>query len=266
MGNPFGSSQGESGAALVLVLLVAALLSAMVLAYVLAASRSEAIAAAHSSRLRAQLVLETAEAMVLADLRAELKAGSVSPSNQTSLYYPATAWSAVPWRSKTLPPNLIKQSIAGGEFYDKALRCDGAEAYPEAARHQVPLRAVAASTAANALNARGWDGARWNAPLLLPRQTPGSVEDFTPACSGYTRVDGAVSPWTWREPDWILMAQSGATPTAWSAKLRSESAERAGDSAVVARFAYQIYDQGGLLDLNVAGYDPALVPAAAASR
>ena len=66
-----------------------------------------------------RLALDAAEAVVLGDLRAELKAGSISPQMVPSLYYPATSWSAVPWRASGLPPNLVKQSRSGGQFYDE---------------------------------------------------------------------------------------------------------------------------------------------------
>lgn len=256
----------QCGAALVLVLLLVALLSALVLACVLAAFRGEAIASAQSSRLMGRLALETAEAVVLGDLRAELKAGSVSPQMLPSLYYPATSWSVSPWRPNSLPPNLVKQSRSGCVFYDEAALFAGVSAYPQSASNMVPIRAAAASTGVASINVRGVAGARWNAPLLLPRSTTAAVDDLTPAASGSARVDGVDAPWSWRAPDWILVTRSGATPTAWSGAMRSESPERAGASAVVARFAYQIYDEGGLLDLNAAGYDPAFVSAATASR
>lgn len=249
-----------------LVLLVVALLSALVLACNLAAFRGEAIASGQSSRLMGRLALEAAEAVVLGDLRAELKAGSVSPQMVPSLYYPATSWSVVPWRSSGLPPNLVKQSRSGGVFYDETTLFYETPVYPQSATNLVPIRAIAASSAAASLNVRGVNGARWNGPLLLPRGTTGAADDLTPASTGFARVDGADAAWSWYAPDWILVTKGGANPTTWSGALRSRSAERADLGAVVARFAYQIYDEGGLLDLNAAGYDPSFVPTTSASR
>ncbi len=248
-----------------LVLLVVALLSALVIAYVLAAFRYEAISAAQSSSLRGSLALETAEAVVVGDIRAEIRAGSVSPLTQPWLVYPATGWSAVPFRTSGLPPNLLKQSAYGRVFFDGTLRASGALVYPRESQFAATSRAVAVSSSAPAINARGWDATRWNAPLLLPCKVHNS-SDLTPASSGTAQANGRQTAWNWAPPDWILLSQSGMTPSVWKGTMRRGNFGAVERNPVVARFAYQIYDQGGLLDLNAAGCDPALLPDATASR
>jgi hypothetical protein len=247
------------------VLLVVALLSALVIAYVLAAFRYEAISAAQSSSLRGTLALETAEAVVVGDIRAEIRAGSVSPPTQPWLLYPATGWSAVPFRTSGLPPNLLKQSAYGRVFFDGTLRASGALVYPHESQFAATSRAVAVSSSAPAINARGWDATCWNAPLLLPCKVHNS-SDLTPASSGTAQANGQQTAWSWAPPDWILLSQSGMTPSVWKGTMRRGNFGAVERNPVVARFAYQIYDQGGLLDLNAAGCDPALLPDATASR
>jgi hypothetical protein len=94
---------------------------------------------------------------------------------------------------------------------------------------------AAASRASNissilaSANGRSISATRWNShylvPLLQPNATPANsipVSDFT-------------------APDWVLVTPQGPS-TAPS------------PSAVVGRYAFAVYDEGGLLDMSVAGY------------
>jgi hypothetical protein len=51
----------------------------------------------------------------------------------------------------------------------------------------------------------------------------------------------------------VLVARDGSNPTAWNNNLK-RSPSLSNSSSVVGRYAYAIYDEGGLLDMNVAGY------------
>ena len=74
--------------------------------------------------------------------------------------------------------------------------------------------------------------ARWNKHYLIPRPTGIDPTDTTPI-SAFTA------------PDWVFVSEQG--PMILSSPTRS----------VIGRYAYAIYDEGGLLDVNVAGYPPA---------
>jgi hypothetical protein len=74
--------------------------------------------------------------------------------------------------------------------------------------------------------------ARWNKHYLVPRP-PGTAPTDTTPISAFTA------------PDWVFVNDQG--PTILSLPARS----------VFGRYAYAIYDEGGLLDANVAGYPPA---------
>lgn len=86
-------------------------------------------------------------------------------------------------------------------------------------------RVGTASTTGTSLNGRYMTAARWNKPLLMPAS----------GTNNYTPPSGFVAP------KWILVAKDGSNPGSAS-------------STVVGRYAYAIYNQGGLLDANVAGY------------
>ena len=53
-------------------------------------------------------------------------------------------------------------------------------------------------------------------------------------------------------PDWVLVARDGSNPTGAFNSNMVASATAA--TSVIGRYAYAIYDEGGLLDLNAAGY------------
>ncbi len=80
--------------------------------------------------------------------------------------------------------------------------------------------ASAHSTATTSKNGRTVGTSRWNAPALL-------------AGAGFTATD--------QLPNWIYVTPNG-------------SATNAASADIIGRFAYNVYNAGGLLDANVAGY------------
>src|SRR5439155_20310433 len=71
----------------------------------------------------------------------------------------------------------------------------------------------------------------WNKHYLIPRAVGASPDDTTPSGgSGFTA------------PDWVFVSNTGAATIT------------APNSSIIGRYAYVIYDEGGLLDANVAGY------------
>ena len=52
-------------------------------------------------------------------------------------------------------------------------------------------------------------------------------------------------------PDWILGSRDGSNPKTWSSDLIYSDTS---PTSVLGRYAYTIYDEGGLLDMTVAGY------------
>jgi hypothetical protein len=87
---------------------------------------------------------------------------------------------------------------------------------------------IVSSTAASA-NGRSINSARWNSHYLLPRLNPGDTTINSTPTSAFI------------PPDWVLVTPQGPA-----------SAPPA--SAVIGRYAFAVYDEGGLLDMSVAGY------------
>jgi hypothetical protein len=89
-------------------------------------------------------------------------------------------------------------------------------------------RTSVVSSGAVSANGRSVSTARWNSHYLNPRLSTGTEIDSTPIASFIA-------------PDWVLVTAQGPN-----------SAPAPG--AVIGRFALAVYDEGGLLDMNVAGF------------
>ena len=78
-------------------------------------------------------------------------------------------------------------------------------------------------------NGRSISTTRWNSHYLVPR---GNTSD--------TSINSSPVP-SFTPPDWVLVTAQGpnSAPSA---------------SAVIGRYAFAVYDEGGLLDMSVAGY------------
>src|SRR5436190_4371734 len=92
------------------------------------------------------------------------------------------------------------------------------------------------STDASA-NGRSISLARWNSHYLIP---PASAtgSDSTPVAS-------------FTAPDWVLVTRNGPVPfSGWQSDLKDPT----NTNYVVGRYAFAVYDEGGLIDVNVGGF------------
>jgi hypothetical protein len=99
-------------------------------------------------------------------------------------------------------------------------------------RNAAASRASNTSSAAVSANGRSITTSRWNSHYLVPRGNPSSAPTDSSPVQSFT------------SPDWVLVTGQGPalgpTPTV-------------SPSAVIGRYAFAVYDEGGLLDMNVAG-------------
>ncbi|MGC3989312.1 MAG: hypothetical protein QM796_06470 [Chthoniobacteraceae bacterium] len=151
----------------------------------------------------------------------------------------------VPYRvlkGSATPPNLVKQSVYNSTFFPST----ASTAYPSGGSGNYPAsnRAANVSSATDvSQNGRSISLARWNKPLFLQAATNSTA----PADTNI------------KSPDWVLVTRNGNNPTSWSVNLGTKGAQYTGTAStdggvVIGRYAYNIYDEGGLLDANVAGY------------
>lgn len=225
----------KSGFALIVVLALLVLVTALIVAfYSRSASRlnvSAASAASSASRELAKTALET----ITDDLRAEIVAGSKTPADtKHPVYIPKEPVNAAPVRVGTTEsmPNLIKRSA-----YNLAFDKGTGENI-----------AANVSTGTAALNGRNLSAARWNAHRLLETDAGWDSPPAPTPSTGFVL------------PDWIYLTSNGTHPT-----TLDDANKSTGNNPILGRFAYAIYNEGGLLDINYAG-SPSGVPAADSNR
>jgi len=133
---------------------------------------------------------------------------------------PPTATNMVPARSGNVAtiPNLIRRSRTGDTL-------------------AIPSRASNVNSTLASVNGRSVTVPRWNSHYLMSSSQQGN---FT-------------------APDWVLMMRNGPAVDPFGTSLGSGATALYNPIAtntnyVVGRYAYAVYDEGGLLDMNMAGY------------
>ncbi len=230
-------SRDQAGASLVIILAFIVLLTVLVLAYFSYSSLQRQISQASVNQAAAEVFAKGAVNTIIGDLRQEILAGSTNISTNGAnypVYYPWNAGTVVPalsgFATNTGLENLVKVSRGGSNFFSGA----GYSNYTAA------NRASALSTTNASQNGRYMSVDRWNAALLLAKADTNSATNLTPVQA-------------FPAPEWIFVARDGSNPTNWNANMRWNATN---SSTVVGRFAYAIYDEGGLLDMNAAGFPP----------
>jgi len=243
LGTP-GRARG--GFALVLVLITLVLMSVVTLAFFSKAQLNRQISSASAANQQALLLAETAVGMFSRDLRHEIEAGSepdpfsVDPgvrniyrplavstnltflgsTNQISVFP-----SMLPQRvvaAASAPDLLVKQTLQGADFFQNGAGLTNHPWLPP-----IPSRGSDVSTSAQPLKGRLVLPGSWGLPGLH------ATNQSLPA------------------PDWVYVNRLGDTPTEFSPEWRNRQVSN-GDY-IMGRFAYNVYDVGGLIDVNVVG-------------
>ena len=206
------------GAALVIVLAFVVLLTALVVSYFSRTITDRQLSNASFNIAKADQLAQSAAAVILGDLKQEIVNGSnASTVGSSTIYTPSTSAAIVPQRSAPAAiPNLIRIS-SNTAFVAPATGVRGS---------------AVSSAPASAAAARKGDvtKARWNGHYLIPRVAGANPSDTTPIAA-------------FNAPAWIFVTEAGP-----------QDNFATGDPSVIGRYAYAIYDQGGLLDINLAGY------------
>jgi hypothetical protein len=199
------------------------------------------ISASVPTRAALDALAESAIETTISDLRLEMLAGAEADSSRTDFASldPMTVrrrWAMVPARvvSPKIPASgfekLLKQSLHGQAFYPGT---NPATAYtaqgPAAATGS--RRASNVNTATDSPNGRKLSAKRWDAVALTTSALPADAL-----------------------PDWIYVTRGGIPEDAQSLAGAAVSDSSLGNPGyVIGRFAYNIYDVGGLLNANAAG-------------
>src|SRR5204863_8884538 len=136
----------------------------------------------------------------------------------------------------TVIRNLVRRSVNG----DASIPAPGVASFASAVN----------STNDVSANGRSVSKARWNKHYFVPKLNTGNDQTDPVA--------------TFVAPDWVILTRNGPVAfTGWNDLLKDSTPTN--DSYAVGRYAYAIYDEGGLLDANVAGF-PTNTPTDQAGR
>jgi hypothetical protein len=248
--NARASFLSTEGSALLIVLCFVVLLTIVVAAFLTQSILHRQIFSARAGQTEVDVLASDTIEFMKADLRQEILSGStnnpaVYSANNSSgvavpLYIPSANQTVVPSRTGFVPgpvttdpyANIVKISKYQTNFF-------GSVANPSAyitGTYPSPNYASPSSTGDSSLNGRyidnattGWTTNGWDKPQLIDTTAyPNALQ------SGQIPL-----------PDWIYVTTSGRKPTAITAP----------EPDVVGRYAYVVYDEGGLLDVNSAGCD-----------
>jgi hypothetical protein len=234
------SRERDLGAALVIVLACIVILTGLIVAFLGHAVMETQVSGASAEQSSATLFARGAVDSVIGETIQEITAGSTAfyPSGSdvrdpNCFYLPVTNAAMVPYRMDSgAPANVYKRSSWNEPFYQGTFYNS---TWP------APTWAAHYSTTNADSNGRTITMARWNTPLLMPKLNT-TVTDLTPA-TGFI------------PPDWIYMTRTAGPATTWNANLSPNlAAGTLNPNQVVGRYAYVVYDEGGLLDANAAGY------------
>jgi Tfp pilus assembly protein PilX len=218
---PLFRAPRPEGSALVIMLAFLVLLTAVTLAFYSRAMLDRQIAESTTNQTVVNVLADSATEVVVGNLRAEMLVSStLVTTNGARLLFPLAISNAVPVRIGTA--DSLPNLVRRSSRDDTVTPAQGGAA------------ASPANSATASQNGRSISAARWNSHYLLPRQNPTNAA---------TDPVGEFVP-----PDWVYVTRTGP------ARLTAPRTN------VIGRYAFAIYDEGGLLDANVAGY-PAGVPA-----
>jgi hypothetical protein len=228
--------RASKAAALIIVLAFVVLLTGLALAYFSSTTTDRQLAQSSYNDTSADLLARSALDIVVGDFKQEVVNGSApTPAPPaTPFYVPTSAANVVPQRNIPTPiPNLIRISVNGD---------------PGITAPAVGSRASAVNSTSNpSANGRSISTTRWNKHCLLPVGNPSTATFDNPSPTP-----------SFTPPDWVIVTRAGPTPFAsWDATL----ADPTNNNYAIGRYAYAVYDEGGLLDMNVVAYPtPAATP------
>jgi hypothetical protein len=222
----------HSGVALVLVLGFVVLLTIVVLVFLSREMNARQLSSGSLKQSSADQLAVSALDVVTGNLKSEI----ANPANSSATPYPSTASPVYtvyrPLGATNVPPIRFGNPAFTSPSPDPApnlvrisSRSDASQNFPSS------LASAVNSTTDASLNGRAVSLARWNSHYLLPLNNSATANTNSAPIASFN------------PPDWVLITDTGG-PTVLTAPAAN----------VIGRYAYAIYDEGGLLDVNVAGY------------
>lgn len=222
----------KRGIALVVVLSFIVIVSLILVAFVTAMRLEQTASASYSSSLRADETALGALTLVVADLQKEMDAGGAA-----DLTFPGK-----PLYTNITSANIRPQRIGVSSSMTNLVRVSGDSSFTNSPGAVSGLRGSTNLSSTPSMNGRYVSAQRWAEVYL---------GDFT----------------SQPVPGWIFISRMGATNGAGALFTGANAVNNpAPDNGnyIGARFAYAVYDVGGLLDISMAGYPTQSISVAAA--
>jgi len=216
----------ENAVALLIVLAFLLLLAGITVAYLSRTGTDRQVAHTSFNDAKSDQLARSALDIVVADFKQEMATAGMPPVNANigPQRSPKPASGSTP-----IIPNLIRRSVRSDSILAPG----------------IPSRASAVnSTADPSLNGRTVSLSRWNSHYLIPKSNTGDTTS-SPITSGFS------GPNYWA-PDWVMVTRNGPTSfNNWNSSLSDASISNT--SFAIGRYAYAVYDEGGLCDANLVG-------------
>jgi Tfp pilus assembly protein PilX len=208
------------GVALVLVLAFVVLLASIIVAFFSRVQSEQQISRASANQTKVKLLADGAVDTIVGDLKQEMAAGAAD----TNTFADGSVFYTITNSANMVPERTY--SGATNTDYANLVSYSGTPMYSGATDRSTNV----ATTETNSTG-RNISKDRWNKPLFLP-DTAKNIFD---------------------QVKWVTVSRKGDNTATSSQANLSQS------NSVIGRYAYVIYDEGGLLDINVAGYPDKLV-------
>jgi hypothetical protein len=193
---------------------------------------------------KANEIATTGMETVIGDLRQEIINGSTATTIGTYTTYTPTAPTLLPARSGN-------PSYAGGPANDPIPNLVRRSWYNDTNLNPRSRASQINSTADFSLNNHNVTLPRWNKHYLVSRAGAPAGDTTPSAASGFVA------------PDWVLVTRTGATAETGigTGTTAINNATPTNTNYVLGRYAYAVYDEGGLIDVSVAGFPTNTTPA-----
>jgi hypothetical protein len=240
----------RAGSALLITLAFVLLLSVLIVGFMSRVLLAHRISVSSAGQVKADVFAQGVSAQLIGDIEQEIQNNSISTVTSTGSMTWGTSGTNT-WTANVYIPKLPQYMVPAYDY-------PGAPASGSAPASTIvnllkvsttapvtdssgtvdfPAAATGALTTAAALNGRAVSLNRW-----------AETEMVDPT----VYAAGATTP-TWI-PSWVVVKRDGTTATTWNNNLTySHAGTGSVTTTVIGRYAYAIYDEGGLLDANVAG-------------
>ncbi|XHR28106.1 MAG: hypothetical protein ACFUZC_19520 [Chthoniobacteraceae bacterium] len=205
-----------------IVLSMVALISIVLMAYMNRMSTDRSATFSYSQSLKAEQIARGSLRLIIADLQQEMGKDSA----------PDTTFPEKPLYTNVTGSNIAPQATGTCAGVPALIKCSGTSpSYTGTLASGTLLLSSTVNSLTPSRNGRFVDLTRWNLPKLGTLTTA---------------------------PNWVILTRSGPTsgagiPLGTGANTLNNPA-LSNTNYAVGRFAYTIYDEGGLLDITVAGY------------